>query len=887
MLGGDFVDNNNGQDTNVELEVKNVEPISFNLNTNNINISGSQGVTSGNTSSTSSDSYTSDDSGMVPSGSDNVYEEPTEEMPQSQPETPSESSTPDNGGEETPSEGLNENPDSSSNNQETANKKDEKSKNENNGESSDGKEDKLADKEKGPGEEDSLNKGNNPNNNPPNNHAPNPNDNKKDEGGLGNKQPHSPNNQRLGNNNNNNNNKNPNQDNKNQNNNQRNLRNNQPNNPNKKNNNNDVGENNLKKSLRDKARSLFNRGKNNDDKKDKKNKDKSGGDDSSNDNSSNNSSIADDKKEESAAKKRLKIKIIKLVLILTLVFLAGLFFLVLIISVLSMLGFNISASSLFGSQTYGTSDFVATYEEGTDAHNDEVKYYKKLQELVDKYLENHSVKLNSNYFHTIFMYYYYQADVINESQASGQTMDYKKIMDVSQKLSDAIADEFGDNEIDYSVGGKLYNLLKNNSDLKSFLSKILGETDMDTILSSTFEMAAGMEETEYYDDTVVSEETQVTVTKTTTVTTTPSPGSNVTTTPATTTVTSTKTMTINEYIADAIYANADDFSNAEAVKAYTIAYSTNLVAENKKLTVSSSNAAASGPTCSTTLGCSYDKDGNLVDGPGERSNKNSNFYNGKYYYKTPLSSSAQKELTDNINSVFGNVLVNEDGTYPTLDVNKLTFFGDSDYKNALSQSYGELKTKNVGENSYILDGSYGKSIVKRNVIFYDQKNYPNSVFCGLKGYTIGGSGCGVTAMAIVASTYENSQKYDPVYMNSEARRLGMCGSGGTSQGFFSREARAMKYNEIEGSKYNKSFLNLVLKHLSQGHLVVVRMGSGHFTSGGHYMVLAGVDPTTKKVYVYDPNNKSNSSYRKTGNGWYSYNDIIVKEAYNFYIIWKG
>jgi hypothetical protein len=97
----------------------------------------------------------------------------------------------------------------------------------------------------------------------------------------------------------------------------------------------------------------------------------------------------------------------------------------------------------------------------------------------------------------------------------------------------------------------------------------------------------------------------------------------------------------------------------------------------------------------------------------------------------------------------------------------------------------------------------------------------------------------------------------------------------------------MKYKYLGGSKYDKSLLNLVLKHLSQGHLVIVRIGPGHFTGGGHYMVLGGVDPETKKVYVYDPNNGSNSKWRKTGNGWYSFNDIIVKEAYNFYIIWKG
>ena len=89
----------------------------------------------------------------------------------------------------------------------------------------------------------------------------------------------------------------------------------------------------------------------------------------------------------------------------------------------------------------------------------------------------------------------------------------------------------------------------------------------------------------------------------------------------------------------------------------------------------------------------------------------------------------------------------------------------------------------------------------------------------------------------------------------------------------------------------KDELNLITYHLKKGHLVIVNVLSGHFTSGGHYMVLGGIDPITKKVYVYDPNNRNNSRYRSTGNGWYSFNDIIVKEAkgkpqYGFYIIWK-
>ena len=52
------------------------------------------------------------------------------------------------------------------------------------------------------------------------------------------------------------------------------------------------------------------------------------------------------------------------------------------------------------------------------------------------------------------------------------------------------------------------------------------------------------------------------------------------------------------------------------------------------------------------------------------------------------------------------------------------------------------------------------------------------------------------------------------------------------------------------------------------------------------MVLGGIDPSEKKVYVYDPYNRNNKKYRNTGNGWYSFNDIIVPETKAYFIIEK-
>ena len=142
-------------------------------------------------------------------------------------------------------------------------------------------------------------------------------------------------------------------------------------------------------------------------------------------------------------------------------------------------------------------------------------------------------------------------------------------------------------------------------------------------------------------------------------------------------------------------------------------------------------------------------------------------------------------------------------------------------------------------------------------------------------------------MAILASTYENSRKYDPIYMNEQAYATGNCGnSDGTYTGFYGTEAKKLGYKYLNVGKKKTSDLNLVLSHLRDGHLIVTHVGNGIFTKNGHYLVLGGIDPANKKVYVYDSNNRSNKANRGTGSGWYSFNDI-VKQVKSFYIIWKG
>ena len=631
---------------------------------------------------------------------------------------------------------------------------------------------------------------------------------------------------------------------------------------------NDVGSQKLRRSITNKARNILN---NNSMKKQSTVSSTYDNGDSVDSNQKNeNDSSINDIFASGRLKTRLKIKIIIYGSIFLIVLLIALAFLMVVF------GVDITQSIPAVSPiTYGTDNFTPIYEEGTKEYQNEIKYYKKLKEISDNYSKNHLEDIKTNYIHAVLIYLYYEVDNGEVSEKGDDIpIDYSKMSNMADVIASLMVPSDNSSVIDYEKNGEFYNNLKNSEEFKNYYQKLLKEKNIDDVLDNIFDFAKNLDDIGYKDDTVMTEETKVSIQKTET-----KNGKKTTTT---------KTISISDYIADSIYAKTSTLAS-ESVKAYTIAYSTNIVAKNNKLTVDSNTASASNALCSVKEGCSYDNNNNLISGGSSQSSKNTVYYNGKYYSKTPLTSSEISSLKSNINSVYGNVLVNSDGTYPTLNIDKLNGLGDGDYKNILNSGFGSYTIKNIGEDSYILDGSYGSERVLTDVIFYDQGNYSSTNFCGKKNETIKSSGCGVTSMAMIVSTYENNKKYDPVFMMNAAKKTGYCGGGivGTSYGFFKKEANTMKYKYLYASKYNKKDLNNVLKHLSNHHLIIAHMSPGHFTGGGHYIVLGGVDPNTKKVYVYDPNNKSNSSYRKTGNGWYSFNDIIVKEAWGFYIVWKG
>jgi len=137
---------------------------------------------------------------------------------------------------------------------------------------------------------------------------------------------------------------------------------------------------------------------------------------------------------------------------------------------------------------------------------------------------------------------------------------------------------------------------------------------------------------------------------------------------------------------------------------------------------------------------------------------------------------------------------------------------------------------------------------------------------GLTG-TIGQSACGPSSMSIVISSLTD-QTVDPVYMAAWAYAHGYRAEGnGSYHSLIPGAARAFGLNVTGCTAADGQD---ILDALANGKLVVALMSKGHFTSGGHYIVLRGVT-SDGKILVADP-----ASYARSQQKWDF--SIILNEA---------
>ena len=153
------------------------------------------------------------------------------------------------------------------------------------------------------------------------------------------------------------------------------------------------------------------------------------------------------------------------------------------------------------------------------------------------------------------------------------------------------------------------------------------------------------------------------------------------------------------------------------------------------------------------------------------------------------------------------------------------------------------------------------------VVYYNQldSRWANILY-GRSG-TIGEAGCGPTALAIVVSTLTD-KNVDPIEVSKwSVANGGRCEGSGSYHSLIPNGAKHYGLT-VEGAKKTEG--QKVVDALSAGKLVIVIMNPGHFTGGGHFIVLRGVT-ASGKILVADP-----ASYSRSGQEWDL--SIILNEA---------
>ena len=114
------------------------------------------------------------------------------------------------------------------------------------------------------------------------------------------------------------------------------------------------------------------------------------------------------------------------------------------------------------------------------------------------------------------------------------------------------------------------------------------------------------------------------------------------------------------------------------------------------------------------------------------------------------------------------------------------------------------------------------------------------------------AGCGPTVLAMAVSSLTDTQ-VSPKEMADWAAENGYCAPGSGS--YHTLIADGLKHFGLECATTNDGAE--VQKVLQAGYPVIALMGEGHFTGGGHFILLCNID-ARNEVFVADPKSVENT-----------------------------
>lgn len=154
--------------------------------------------------------------------------------------------------------------------------------------------------------------------------------------------------------------------------------------------------------------------------------------------------------------------------------------------------------------------------------------------------------------------------------------------------------------------------------------------------------------------------------------------------------------------------------------------------------------------------------------------------------------------------------------------------------------------------------------------------------------TVARSGCGITSMAMIISTFKNDPSITPNTMAKLWDQNGWMTSEGTSWAAFDGAAKAygLKSEEVRaGGSVTTGDLQKVAEAVRAGKLVVATgtcAGCGLFTTAGHIVVIRGIT-AAGKFLVNDPKDKADVK-KSTNTEWDP--SVFTTNSYGLWIISK-
>jgi hypothetical protein len=134
--------------------------------------------------------------------------------------------------------------------------------------------------------------------------------------------------------------------------------------------------------------------------------------------------------------------------------------------------------------------------------------------------------------------------------------------------------------------------------------------------------------------------------------------------------------------------------------------------------------------------------------------------------------------------------------------------------------------------------------------------------------SIASAGCGPTALAMVVSGLTNKSYINPKTVADWSATNGHRAPGNGS--YWSLMDQGGSYYGLSVENVSRRNPDRIVEALSNGYPVIVAMGRGHFTKGGHFIVLRGIDEDGK-ILVHDP-----ASVSRSNKAWHI--GIIMNES---------